>query len=110
MQHDDLVYVKHMIDLAEKAVGKLAAVDRAGYDADENLRLAVTHFVQNFGEAARKTSLPFQQSHPELPWREVIGMRHKVVHDYLEVDFDIVWKVVKQKLPPLLEILKKIAS
>lgn len=56
---------------------------RAAYDADEDLRLALTHLVQTLGEAARRVSSPFQQAHPEVPWRKIIGMRHKVVHDLL---------------------------
>jgi uncharacterized protein with HEPN domain len=90
MPKDDLVYVGHMLDMARKAIGKDQGQTRAAYDADEDLRLALTHVVQTLGEAARRVSTPFQQAHPEVPWRKIIGMRHKVVHDYLEVDYDLV--------------------
>ena len=106
MQKDDLVYVGHMLDSAEKSIQKVAGVDRASYDADENLRLALTHLIQTIGEAARHVSGDFQEAHPDVPWSEIVGIRHKVVHDYMHVDFDIVWAVATIDLPPLIAQLK----
>lgn len=79
-------------------------------DADKNLRLALTHLVQPIGEAARRVSAGFQEGHPHIPWAKVIGMRHKVVHDYLEVDFDLVWDEVTMHLPPLIGELEKLVG
>jgi uncharacterized protein with HEPN domain len=58
------------------------------------------------GEVARQVSRDFTVSHPEVPWENIIGMRHKVVHDYLGVDEDIVWQVVTGDLPKLVESLE----
>jgi uncharacterized protein with HEPN domain len=110
MQKDDLVYVAHMLDTAEKAVQKVVGVDRTAYDANENLRLALAHLIQTIGEAARRVSPGFQKAHPEIPWPQVIGIRHKVVHDYMHVDFDIVWAVATTDLPPLIERLKPLVQ
>jgi uncharacterized protein with HEPN domain len=80
------------------------------YDRDENLRLALTHLVQVIGEAGRHVSDAFREAHAEIPWAEIIGMRHKVVHDYLGVDEDIVWQVVKDDLPKLVPRLEQLAT
>jgi uncharacterized protein with HEPN domain len=88
MHKDDLVYIGHMADTARKAASKVQGKTRSEYDQDENLRLALAHLIQVLGEAARRVSPAFQQAHPELPWKQIVGMRHKVVHDYLSVDFD----------------------
>jgi len=56
MLKDDGVFVGHMLDLAESVIGKVAGMGRATFDADENLRLAVTHLIQTIGEAARRVS------------------------------------------------------
>ncbi len=93
MSPRDLVYVGHMLDMATKAVSKTEGLRREAYDADENLRLALIHLVQVIGEAARQVSREFSDGHPEIPWADIIGMRHKVVHDYLSVDEDIIWQV-----------------
>ncbi len=104
----DLVYVGHMLDTARKAVGKTQGLSRQAYDADENLRLALIHLIQVIGEAGRQVSREFSDKHPEIPWADIIGMRHKVVHDYLGVDEDIVWQVVAEDLPRLVVTLESI--
>lgn len=48
----------------------------------------------------------FSSTHPEIPWADIIGMRHKAVHDYLGVDEDIVWQVVTEDLPRLVAALE----
>jgi uncharacterized protein with HEPN domain len=60
------------------------------------------------GESARRISPEFQKSHPQIPWASIIGMRHKVVHDYLHVDFDLVWGVATQDMPNLMNDLRTI--
>ena len=107
---NDLVYVGHMLDTARAAVGKVRGLTRDGFDADENLRLAVTHLIQTIGEAARLVSPTFKESHPNVPWAKIIGIRHKIVHDYLYVDYDIVWGVAFVELPALVAQLEKIAG
>ena len=107
MSPRDPVFVGHMLDMARKAVAKAAGVTSDLYEADENLRLALTHLVQVIGEAGRHVSREFCDEHPEIPWQEIVGMRHKVVHDYLGVDEDIVWQVVTEDLPPLITWLEK---
>jgi uncharacterized protein with HEPN domain len=106
MQKDDFVYTGHMLDTARKATSKILGKTRAEYDQDENLRLALAHLIQTLGEAARRVSPAFQLAHPEVPWKQIVGMRHRVVHDYLHVDYDIVWAVVTTDLPPLIAQLE----
>jgi uncharacterized protein with HEPN domain len=108
MSPRDPVYVGHMLDMARKALAKIERVTRDVYERDENLRLALTHLVQVIGDAARRVSPEFCAEHPEIPWQDIVGMRHKVVHDYLGVDEDIVWQVVTEDLPPLIASLEKI--
>jgi uncharacterized protein with HEPN domain len=108
MSPRDLVYVGHMLDMARKAVEKTTGLSRDTYDEDENLRLALTHLVQVIGEAGRRVSSEFTVEHPEIPWAEIVGMRHKVVHDYLGVDEDIVWEVVTDDLPKLVTALERL--
>jgi uncharacterized protein with HEPN domain len=109
MSRRDLVYVGHMLDTARKAVSKTQGISRETYDADENLRLALIHLVQTIGEAGRQVSREFRDSHSDIRWADIIGMRHKVVHDYLGVDDDIVWQVVTEDLPKLVTALDAIS-
>jgi uncharacterized protein with HEPN domain len=106
MTQRDLVYVGHMLDMARKAVSKTNGIPRQAYDGDENLRLALIHLIQTIGEAARQVSREFCNSHPDIRWADIIGMRHKVVHDYLGVDDDIVWQVATEDLPKLVKSIE----
>jgi len=108
MQKDDLVYAGHMLDTAQAIVAKTAGKSRADFDADENLRLALVYLIQTVGESARRISPAFQEAHSQIPWSRIVGMRHKVVHDYLHVNYDIVWTVATVSIPPLTAQLQEI--
>ena len=108
MQRDDSVYIRQMIDHARKAVTKVAGKSRADFDADEDLRYVLLHLVQIVGEGARRVSPEFQGRHPEIPWSDVIGMRHKIVHDYMDINERILWEVVTTELAPLVERLSRL--
>jgi len=60
------------------------------------------HLVQIVGEAARNVSPSLKQAHPEIPWLEIVAMRHRLVHDYLHIDVDLVWDVVEQDIATLI--------
>jgi uncharacterized protein with HEPN domain len=109
MSPRELLYVGHMLDMARKAVSKTQGISRETYDADENLRFALIHLVQTIGEAARQVSREFCDSHSKIRWVDIVGMRHRIVHDYLGVDDDIVWQVVTEDLPKLIAALGPIA-
>jgi uncharacterized protein with HEPN domain len=106
MQQDDEVYVGHMLDLSRKVAAKIAGVRRERFDEDENLRLALAHLLQTIGEAARRVSREFREAHPGIPWGGIVGMRHKVVHDYMDVDEDVVWKTSVEEIPRLVAALE----
>ncbi|MDY6913747.1 MAG: DUF86 domain-containing protein [Planctomycetota bacterium] len=108
MPKDDLVYVGHMLDMARKAISKVEGITREQFDADEDLRLALTHLIQVIGEAARRVSEEFRNSHTQIPWLAIVGMRSKVVHDYMNVDEDIVWDTATEELAPLAAELEKL--
>ena len=109
MRKDDGVYLGHMLDMARKAAARAAGKTREEYDADEDLRLVIAHLVQTIGEAAARVSQPTRDRHPDIPWKQITGVRHRIVHDYMDVDYDILWEVVTRDLPPLISALEKIA-
>lgn len=108
MQPDDEVYVGHMLDLVRKVVAKTDQITREDFDRDENLRLALAHLLQTIGEAARRVSRELQAQHPEIPWAAIIGMRHKVVHDYMGIDEDVVWRTARDEVPRLGALLEQL--
>jgi uncharacterized protein with HEPN domain len=109
-QRDDLVYVGHMLDTATKAIDFVQDLTREDFDNNELLRLSLTHLLQIIGEAARRVSSEFRAVHSHIDWKAIVGMRSKVVHDYLNVDEDIVWDTVINELPSLMKELEKILN
>jgi uncharacterized protein with HEPN domain len=110
MRHDALVYVGQMVDVARKIVSRTAALSRQEYDADEDVRLALAHLIQTLGEAARRVPDQTRQAHSAIPWSAIVGMRHRIVHDYLSVDFDLVWDVSHVEIPKLLPQLEALLT
>lgn len=107
-QHEDQVRLRHMLDYSQKAVAMIQGRSRADLDNDEMLCLALTRAVEVIGEAATRVSQASQQRHGQVPWPEIIGLRNRLVHGYHAVDLDILWDIVQQDLPPLMEQLEAI--
>jgi uncharacterized protein with HEPN domain len=108
MPKDDMVYVGHMLDTARKALEKVRGKTRRQYDGDEDLRIVLAHLVQTIGEAAARVSAQTRDAYDKIPWKQIVGIRHRIVHDYMDVDYDVLWEVVNRDLPHLVTALEKI--
>lgn len=75
------------------------------YVADLMLRSAVERQVEIIGEAARRVSKEFQQTHPEIPWRPIQAQRHVLAHDYGDIRHDRLWRVAVEHIPELIQQL-----
>ncbi len=93
-QHAPVVYLLHMREYAMKAVAFAEGRTRADLDDDEQFAFALRYAVGTVGEAASNVPRAVQRDHPEIPWPAIIGMRHRLVHDYERVDYDVVWDAV----------------
>ena len=107
---DDRTRLLHMRDAAREAVGFVRNGKREDLDNNRMLTLAVVKEIEIIGEAASRVSAECQAKHPQLMWRQMVGMRNRLTHAYFEVDLDIVWEVVTHDLPPLIEALEVILA
>ncbi len=99
--------LRDMLEAIER-IEKYMPRGRQAFDDDELLQTHFVHYLQVFGEAAFKLPKELQDRHPEVPWDDIIGMRHILVHDYFRVDLDLVWSVVQNDLPALKSKLQSI--
>lgn len=101
---------ERLLDMLEalQRIEKYAVRGRRAFADDELIQTYVVHNLQIFGEAAFKLSAEYRQQHPEFPWAKIMGMRHILVHDYFQIDLDIVWAVVEKELPVLKEKLQEL--
>jgi len=84
--------------------------ERSVFDNDERTQGWMVNRLQIIGEASRKLSESFRQRHPAVPWREIIGMRHILVHGYFEIDPDIVWNAITVSVPRLKSQIEQVLA
>lgn len=108
MRRDD-ERLTDILDASEK-IAVRAARGREQFDEDEDLQFALVHLVRLVGEAASKLSDELTAAHPEVPWRQVVGMRNRMVHGYFEIDLNFLWDAATQDIPDLAEQVRGIAA
>jgi len=97
-------YLQHIVEAIDRATGYVAGMDAAAFEQDTRTQDAVIRALQVVGEAANKARVadPTLQSRaPEKPWDVMYGMRNRIVHDYFEIDLDVVWQTIQRDLPVL---------
>jgi uncharacterized protein with HEPN domain len=101
-RHDDSIALRHIREHAAEALRLAARRTREDLDSDRMLNLSLTRLMEIIGEAAARVSTATREQFPQIPWTAVVGMRNRLIHGYDQVDFDILWDVVQNDLPPLL--------
>jgi uncharacterized protein with HEPN domain len=110
MRKDDLIRLRHMLDAAREAVEFARNSRRKDLDGDRKLTLALVKDVEIIGEAAFQIAEDTRYTLPQIPWEDIVGMRHRLVHAYFDINLDILWKTVQEDLPPLVRILSEALS
>lgn len=101
-------YLLDMKLAAEDALVFVAGLDSEAFLASALHQSAVIRKLEVLGEAAGRVSKPFCDAHPEIPWREITGLRHRLIHGYDDVRLDLVWDVTTGKLPGLVAALDRL--
>jgi uncharacterized protein with HEPN domain len=102
----DPAYLWDMLDAARAISAFVAGRTFHDFQTDRMLRNAVERNMEIIGEAANRISENFQKSHPEIPWRNIIGQRNILIHEYGEVKNERIWIVATERIPELLVSLK----
>jgi uncharacterized protein with HEPN domain len=104
---DDLVFADDIRAAIARIQSYLDGVDEAAFQESTLIQDAVVRQLEVIGEAARRLSSSFRAAKPDIPWKDLIGMRAKLAHDYMIVDIQVVWDTVQQDLPDLLAKLQR---
>ncbi len=111
LPEDDRVRLQHMLDAARKAVRLAARRDREALDAeDDPLPHALVHLIAVIGEAASRVSVDTRSEFVELPWPDIVGMRNRLIHAYFDINLDILWATVQDRLPSLIRSLESLLA
>ena len=110
MFKDDSVRIRHILDAAREAISFSDDRSRTDLDTDRKLNLSLVRLLEIIGEAARGISEEFRQTHSDLPWNKMVGMRDRLIHGYFDVNLDVVWETVTKYIPLLIDQLEKIVA
>lgn len=105
------VYLEHIQEAVADACSFIDGMSKVEFLKDKKTQKAVCMNLLIIGETATKLidQYPeFTALHPELPWRNMRGMRNRIAHGYFNIDFNVVWDTVKMALPPLIQALQNI--
>jgi len=98
---DDRVRLQHMLDAVNEALTFTEGKVRADLDHDRMLVLSLIRELEIIGEAASKVFRGTRSQNNVVPWRDITGMRNRLIHAYFDVDLDTVWRTVTKDLPAL---------
>ncbi len=104
----DVQLLLDMLESAKLATHYIAECSKADFLSEIQLQDAVIRRLSIIGEASRRISETTRQTFPTIPWNEISGMRNRLIHEYDDLDLEIVWDTVKHSLPSLIEELEKI--
>ena len=105
MRHDDS-YLIDMLQAARKAAAFAADLTYPQFQASDLHQNAILKVLEIIGEAASRITTQTHRAYPQIPWRQIIGLRNRVVHGYFEVDLNLIWQIVHQDIPILLDQLQ----
>ncbi len=105
MRRDD-AYLLDILIAANKALKFVDGIDRNEFEDNEIIQNAVMRPLEIIGEASARISKEFRKAHSEIPWREMVGLRNRLVHEYFRVDFSAVWDTIHKDLPKLIKVME----
>ncbi len=108
MTKTPLLYITHIFDAISSIQTEMKEITREQFNNSEVLQGFVERKLEIIGEATKQISDDFKTQHSNIPWKDMAGMRDILIHQYTEVDQDIVWETITQKIPPLKEQIAKI--
>jgi uncharacterized protein with HEPN domain len=103
----DRSYLVHARDAIEWVL-RHTAEGREAFFAERKTQDAVLRNLEILGEAVKQVSGNLKAAHPEIPWRQIAGLRDKLIHEYFGVDLELIWKVVEDDLPHLRERVERL--
>ncbi len=101
MNKDPLVFISHIIDSIKDIEHFMKNVSKELFFKNKEKRSAVIRQIEVIGEAVKNLPSDFKDRNPNIPWKDIVGMRDKLMHHYFGVDLETIWKTVNRDIPVL---------
>ena len=107
MRHD-ASFLNDILNSARKIEAAVSSTSEQAFFGNEVLQAAVLHHLTVIGEAANRLSPALRERHPEVPWTEMAAVRHRIVHAYFDLDWQILWSAATEDVPRLRDLVEGI--
>jgi len=107
---DDQVYIEHILQSINRIQLYISDKDHQSFSDDHLTQDAVVRQLEIIGEATKRISADLRSKNPNVPWSDMAGMRDVLIHDYIDVDLDIVWKTASESISSLKELLQNVGQ
>jgi uncharacterized protein with HEPN domain len=108
MPSERINFLRHIFDELNYLIDNTKNLDREKFFNDETLQRAFTRSIEIIGEATKKLPDELKSKYPGIEWKSIAGMRDKLIHDYFGIDYELVWDILMEKVPPLKEEVEAI--
>ena len=99
MSRDQTIYLRDILDAIDSIESFVTGMDFAAFQQDDKTYSAVVRKLEVIGEATKQVPDEIRQRKPEIPWKEMAGMRDRLIHAYFAIDVKLVWRTIHDYLP-----------
>ena len=110
MKREFLDYLDDIVDAMNKVEDFTKDMKYEEFIEDDKTTFAVIRALEIIGEAVKKMPPSIKKQHPQIPWKDMAGMRDKLIHEYFGVKTKVVWETIKQDIPPLKPLFQRILA
>jgi len=108
MKKDPLVYIEHILESISRIESFMKDITKEDFIKNPEKQSAVVRQIEIIGEAVKNIPKSFRDKYPNIPWKDIAGMRDKLMHHYFGVDLNTVWKAVVEDIPSLKKQVQEI--